>query len=68
MEVPAQIEFLRPILTVTSIWDTGETGDTNNILMDFCGDKKRENLHNKLGTLKFRDGGGGGQLTPSGGP
>ena len=27
MDVPIAIEFLRPILTVTTTWNTGETGD-----------------------------------------
>ena len=30
MDVPILILFLRPILTVTSVWNTGETGDMYN--------------------------------------
>ena len=29
MDVPTLNLFLRPILTVTSVWNTGETGDIN---------------------------------------
>ena len=29
MDVPTLSLFLRPILTVTSVWNTGETGDMN---------------------------------------
>ena len=32
MDVPTLRLFLRPILTATSVWNTGETGDTNTML------------------------------------
>ena len=29
MDIPTMSSFLRPILTVTSVWNTEETGDIN---------------------------------------
>ena len=35
MDVPTLSAFLRPILTVTSVFNTGETGDINSLAKDF---------------------------------
>ena len=37
MDVPILIEFLKPIFTVTTVWNTGETGDINSPLSGLQG-------------------------------
>ena len=37
MGVPILSTFFRPILTVTTVWNTGETGDINRtVTVDHC--------------------------------
>ena len=44
MDVPTLNMLLRPIFTVTAVWNTGETGDINNKPVANFTKKKREEI------------------------